>query len=129
MTVTYSSDPVVKWSLAPGHFILEKGFTCTWERKGKITKRIKVRKGFTTDLASIPRIFQNIIPKVGKHIQPSIVHDWCFEDKVPGMIRKEADQLFLEGMKEVGVSWWKRNLMWAAVRVGGARLWIWSTEA
>ncbi len=123
MTVTYSADPVIKWSLAQGVFILEKGFTCTWGRKGKITKRIRVRKGFTTDLASIPRIFQNIIPKVGKHIQPAICHDWCFEDKVPGMTRREADQLFLEGMKSVGVGWLRRTVMYSAVRVFGRGLW------
>ena len=123
MTVTYSADPVIKWSLAQGVFILEKGFTCTWIRDGKPPWGIRVRKGFTTDLASIPRIFQNIIPKIGKHIQPAITHDLCYENGVPNMTRKEADDLFLEGMKAVGVNWLRRNVMYLAVRTGGRGLW------
>ena len=123
MSVSYSADPVIRRSLDQDVFILVQDFTCTWERDGEIPWQIHVKKGFTTDLASIPRIFQNIAPKFGKHIQPAICHDWCYEDYVEGMTRKEADNLFLEGMKAVGVNWFRRRVMYLAVRAGGRRLW------
>lgn len=123
MTVTYSAEPVIRWSLAPGHFILEEGFTVIWNQPGTELTKFDVPVGFSTDLASIPRLFQSIVPKVGRHIQPSIAHDFCYEGGVPDMTRAEADLLFLEGMKAVGVWWLRRRVMYWAVRVGGKGWW------
>ena len=123
MTVTYSSGVVLKSTPnADEPFVLTEGFTVTWERDGKETIKFQVRKGFTTDLASIPRAFRSLIPQVGKHIQPSIAHDWAYEGHTD-LTRAEADRLFLEGMKAVGVWWLRRNIMYAAVRAFGGTLW------
>lgn len=81
-----------------------------------------VDAGFITDLASIPRVFRSIIPQVGRHIQPSIVHDFAYESKT-NLTRAEADLLFLDGMKAVGVSWLRRQAMYRAVRAFGWTLW------
>jgi len=123
MTVTYSDGVVLKSTPgAEDPFILDKSFTVTWEREGWMTIEFQVLKGFTTDLASIPRMARSIIPQVGKHIQPSIAHDWCYEDHT-SLTRVEADRLFLEGMEAVGVWWLRRRIMYAAVRAFGGRLW------
>ena len=74
------------------------------------------------ELASIPKAFRSLIPQVGRHIQPSIVHDWCYESKT-NLTRAEADLLFLDGMKAVGVSRIKRWAMYRAVRAFGWTLW------
>lgn len=120
--VEYSSRPQVAWDNDNKEWVLLQRFDCTWKRPGK-ERTITVEAGFTTDLASIPRVFQSITPKVGRHIQPSIVHDWCYEDNVPGMTRKEADLLFLDGMKSSGVYWLRRQTMYRAVRLFGGALW------
>jgi len=123
-TVTYTA-PVVLESTPEDNepFKLLRGFGVTWNRPGKPLFQFEVPAGFTTDLASIPRIFQSIVPKVGRHIQPAVVHDFCYEAGVPNMSRAEADSLFLEGMKDVGVWWLRRRIMYLAVRVGGTGWW------
>jgi len=112
----YSADPVLKWCTKSSVWILQEAFTVTW---GGQTWEIP--KGFRTDLASIPRLFQGLIPKVGKHIQPAIAHDFFYVHG--GITKKQADDMFLDGMKYSGVSWWKRRLMYRAVRVGGNGIW------
>jgi hypothetical protein len=74
---------------------------------------IIVPAGFVTDLASIPRIFQSLIPKIGKHALPAIVHDYLC--RLDGFDRRLADRIFLEAMKERGVNRIRRRLMYWAV--------------
>ena len=40
-----------------------------------------------------------------------------------GLSKADADRLFLEGMEEVGVPWYRRRVMYLAVRVGGKGHW------
>jgi len=121
MSVWYKGRTLLSWEDDATEFVVEEAFDAYWNRKGNITK-IVVPAGFTTDLASVPRIFQSIIPKLGHHIRPAIVHDYCYEG-FTNLTRKEADEMFLEGMQETKVSWLRRNTMWLAVRVGGRGLW------
>ena len=83
---------------------------------GKVT----VPAGTTTDFASIPRIFWPIFPPDGRrYMRAAIVHDYLYRTgKVP---RALADQMFLMLMTQDGVPWWKRNLMYWAVRIFGRR--------
>lgn len=39
---------------------------------------IIVPRGMTTDLASVPKVFRNIIGRVGPHLEACIVHDWLY---------------------------------------------------
>ena len=80
---------------------------------------IIVPQGFISNGASIPRFFWRLIgsPWSGKYGRAAVVHDYmCFAEKVP---RKQADKIFLEIMQELGVSWWRRGVMYWAVRVAG----------
>jgi hypothetical protein len=67
-----------------------------------------------TDFASIPRAFRWMIARVGKYGKPAVLHDWLCEFKI--VPRKKADQILLEAMKVLGVSWWKRRTMYFGVR-------------
>ncbi len=122
MSVTYSAAPVLQWSRQAGHFIVDEAFTATWNRPGQEIFKVRVPKGFGTDLASIPRLFQNIVPKVGRHIQPAIVHDHAYTFDT-GLTKADADGMFLDGMKSVGVPWYRRRVMYWAVRLGGKGHW------
>jgi hypothetical protein len=94
-------------------------------------ERITVPAGFETDFASVPRIFHSFIPPLGKHGRPAIIHDFLYstEGRGPGITRrepysrKEADDIFLEAMKVVGVPRLRRSLMYRAVRLGGGSGW------
>lgn len=121
MSVWYKGRTLLSWEDDATEFVVEEAFDAYWNRKGNITK-IVVPAGFTTDLASVPRVFQSIIPKLGHHIRPAIVHDYCYEGGT-NLTRKEADEMFLEGMQQTKVGWLRRNAMWLAVRVGGRGLW------
>ena len=82
-------------------------------RAGKV---IYVPRGFITDGASIPKAFWSTIgsPFTGKYKRAAMVHDWLYH--TVSTTRIYADQIFLEIMKERGVSLWKRLSMYRAVR-------------
>jgi hypothetical protein len=84
---------------------------------------ITAKKGFVTDFASIPRIFWSLVgsPATGKYQKSSIIHDILYVTE--SLSRKECDNLFLEMLEAQGVSWWKRNIMYSAVRIGGCFVW------
>lgn len=89
-----------------------------------IAKRvIDIPAGFETDLASIPRSFMGLIPVNGKHRNAAIVHDYLYVKKPGWCSRSIADAVFLEAMEVLGESRWRRNAMYAAVRVGGWLYW------
>lgn len=78
---------------------------------------VVVPEGFVTDFASVPRLPVAYVFFGDTVHAPAVVHDYlysqlCFE-------RVDCDAVFLEAMEDVGVSWWKRNLMWLGVRLMG----------
>ena len=120
-SVWYKGRTLLSWEDDATEFTVEEPFRAFWNRKGNVVA-FTVPQGFTTDLASVPRIFQSIVPKLGHHIRPAIVHDYAYEGHT-ALTRKEADAMFLDGMKTTKVSWLRRWAMWAAVRVGGTGKW------
>ena len=78
-----------------------------------------VPKKFKMDGASIPRIFWSLIgsPFTGKYRRAALIHDWLYFSQTTK--RSYADRVFLEAMKYLGVSFWKRQLMFLAVRFRG----------
>lgn len=83
---------------------------------------LRVPVGFDCDLASIPQIFQWLIPKVGIYNGPSILHDYgyCVQRKS----RYDYDNMFLRAMKDAGVGVIKRNLIYSMVRMFGWINWM-----
>ena len=82
---------------------------------------IRVPIGFRTDMASVPKLFWNIVSRWGVHAAAAVSHDWMYENQ--HMNRKVADKMFLTAMKEDGVGFFKRWAMYSAVRVGGSKAW------
>jgi len=85
------------------------------------------RDGEVTDFASVPRIFWRIFPPTGDGDtgdwgEPAIIHDTLYK-RHDGYSRKMADDIFLEAMKDEGVSIWKRKPIYWAVRLFGYFPW------
>ncbi|EHQ4621381.1 DUF1353 domain-containing protein [Salmonella enterica] len=78
---------------------------------------IEVPAGFITDLATVPRIFWILLPPDGKYAKAAIIHDYLYDNAL--RTKKEADLIFLDGMKVLGVPCWKRTVMHLAVRMFG----------
>jgi hypothetical protein len=80
-------------------------------------KTITVPAGFVTDFASVPRI-PLVYDGLGDLFQrAAVVHDKLYS--TGEVTRDIADQVLLEAMALDGVSWVKRKLVYAGVRVGG----------
>lgn len=87
---------------------------------------ITVPEGFETNLASVPAIFWPILPRDGDYTPAAIVHDWLYGcRRIAGhpITRAQADGIMLEAMESLGVGWWRRSVIWAALRVGGWVAW------
>ncbi|EAV2404757.1 DUF1353 domain-containing protein [Salmonella enterica] len=78
---------------------------------------ISVPAGFVTDLATVPRIFWILLPPDGKYAKAAIIHDYLYDNAL--RTKYEADRIFLDGMKVLGVPRWKRTIMYLAVRLFG----------
>ncbi len=118
--VTYTRAPVLSWRAEERQWVVEVPFTALWRGYA-----VKVPLGFRTDLASIPRALRSLIPQVGRHIQPAIVHDILYRHPWArkGLSRAQADKMFLDGMETVGVGWLRRWAMYGAVRSAGWASW------
>lgn len=93
-------------------FILPNGEVC------------RVPKGFLWDGASIPKATQWLIGKpIGKYSLGALLHDWLYASRILGNTKEarlKADELFYQVMEQLDISWWKRKLMYRAVRLGGS---------
>lgn len=100
---------------------------------GNLGCTLFARRGYEFDLASVPRVVWPIIAPFELSILAPLFHDLIYEFKgrppadqvVPYRTfeRVEADDLFLRLMALEGVSWWRRNAAYAAVRAAGGLYW------
>lgn len=78
---------------------------------------IIVPEGFVSDLASVPRapviywLTGNVAAKA------AVLHDYLYQSRM--YPRAMCDAIFREASEVIGVSWWRRNLMYLGVRLGG----------
>ena len=92
---------------------------------------ITVPAGRKTDLGSKPRFSWLFVGHpLDEGAQAYVVHDELMEHPANGLAegakprsRRRCDQIFLEALKVLGVSWWKRSTMYFAVRVGERGVW------
>jgi hypothetical protein len=75
--------------------------------------------GFMTDGASIPRVFWGILAPWQNYAEAAVIHDYLYTSKIKS--KKEADNIFLEGMKTLGVNIFERRIMYWAVWAFGGR--------
>ena len=87
-------------------------------------RTIIVPAGFTTDFASI-KVLHNAFLFVlfalvsGYGNYAATVHDWLYEHG--SLTRNEADAVLYRALRAEGVARWRAWLMWAGVRIGGAK--------
>jgi hypothetical protein len=81
--------------------------------------KFTIKKGYITDGASIPPIFEPIVGNrfQGEVLSCAVFHDILYETELYS--RHCADNNFKYLMRKNGVSWLKRNLFWLAVRLFG----------
>ncbi|MGE0699509.1 MAG: DUF1353 domain-containing protein [Hyphomicrobiaceae bacterium] len=87
---------------------------------------VDVPRGFVTDLASVPRYLQGLIPRAGRYGNAAIYHDWLYWEQA--CTREVADRVFDRAMLDNGVGAVTRNLIWAGVRVFGGSYWNGNTR-
>lgn len=87
---------------------------------GKYNDTFRVEFGSPTDFASVPRVFVWFLPRYGKYTLAAILHDHLWRRVVPSgeMDYIDADGIFRRAMRELGVPFLRRWIMWAAVRWG-----------
>ena len=110
---------------AEADYVVSQPYTVLF-KLGGVDHGITVPDGMLTDLSSVPWFARWFIGRVGPHLEASIVHDFLYiawQDlqgygaQEPD--RKFADRVFRAGMKEAGVSSWKRWIVYHAVRLLG----------
>lgn len=80
------------------------------------TPETLVPAGFESDGNSAPWFARIVFPRFGRDLAACIVHDYCYGGV---MGRKRADKLLRKNMKRLGFSWWKCQVMYWSVRLGG----------
>lgn len=79
--------------------------------------RFVVPAGFLTDFASVPRFFWRLFPPTGRYGKAAVLHDMLY--RTGAVPRREADAIFFDAMRSLGVFLPTRWLMWLAVRLFG----------
>ncbi len=91
-----------------------------------IGRHIVVPAGFITDFASVPRIFWRILPPCGDYGLAAIIHDYLYSfGSAAGrkITRAQADLALWQIMTQCEVAWWKKELIYRGVRLGGWVVW------
>lgn len=96
------------------------GFVCKLSKHERLA--VITPAGYVTDFASIPKQVQFLISPFGKHAEAAVVHDWLYTlgKRGDAKSRKMADKAFVRALKLLEVHWLKRQVMYWAVRLGGA---------
>lgn len=126
------------------NYILVEEFWCSWV-VGMRTYRVRVPKGFITDIASIPRWVWSAFDMLpdGLYRNAAVIHDagymWqgkfpqgWFQELVNGQWvnvvavwrKDDIDRLFLRIMKACGVGRVTRYEMYYAVKIAGLPAWL-----
>lgn len=84
--------------------------------------QIRVKSGFVTDGASIPRIAWRVIDHPwAKFLPAAVIHDALYQSE--HFERETADRCFRDLMECLGVGSLKRTAMYSAVRMFGGAVW------
>ncbi len=113
----FPRDPSFKFISDQKRFIMLKRTTAIITNDDGSRETYHIPKGFSTDLASIPRMARSVIPQIGHHVLPAIFHDYCY--RVGILSKKKSDRVFLIAMENFGVNCFIRNIMHRSVKYFG----------
>jgi len=88
-------------------------------RDSGVMVRVVVPAGTVTDFASIPRPLWWLYPPDGPWAEAAVIHDWLYSRGL--LSRFLSDAIFREAMARYGVPWWRRAILYYAVRLFGGR--------
>lgn len=118
--------PFATAELKKKYWVVSEPFSYYLDDKGS---HVLVPKGFLTDGASVPKIFHRMLPPWGEYGQCAIVHDYLCETgryyvrnskgqfDIQTINRKQADEIFFEAMRRIGVPSNKRKYIETAVKL------------
>jgi len=115
-------------------FLTELEVTCIDDGSWKLVSHLAyesdlvgtiiVPAGFETDFASVPRVPIFYVLFGDRAHRESVLHDYLYRvDAKPEVSRSNADEVFLEAMKERGKGFFVRRAMYWGVRLGGWTAW------
>ena len=90
-------------------------------RNKRIQLELWIKRGFVTDGGSIPQWYQNVVAPLGIYLMAFLAHDALYATEY--LSRAECDRILSELIQALGGNWWRRNTIWAAVRLGGGAVW------
>jgi len=106
---------VVVEQVSDNNWLLREGLDYT----GKFeTFHVPVGQG--TDFASVPRVFVWFLPRYGRYTKAAILHDFLWRERASKgtLDYVDADGTFRRAMRELGVPFLRRWILWSAVRWG-----------
>ena len=115
-------EPYGKFINGAKDFLIEEDYLYEIETSSEIIK-INLKK-FQTDFASVPRFLHPIIPPIGKYNRATILHDYMYRTCRVGFSRKEADTLFRDLLRKLGVAKMRVFVMYWGVRLFGESSWV-----
>lgn len=124
MRVRFISPLIVK-EHAFSHWQIQNPFLVDID-EGGITYRVSVKASFVTDFCTVPRLPFAYLLYGGIANKAGVLHDWLYkaESMWKDHGRAWADKAFRAALEECGVGFFRRNMMYAAVRAFGWRYWI-----
>lgn len=87
---------------------------------GEWTGVLCIPVGFETDFASVPRFLFTYMLTGNTAHEAAVVHDYLYRTPDFPITREDADKTMREAMEVTGVPAWRRTLIYAGVRAGGA---------
>ena len=104
------------------HFIVAADYRVTWTDGDGTEVEIVVPRGMLTDLASVPPVFRSLVSRVGPWLEAAVVHDFLtiawrvLDGDGTAQRRLFADDVMWAAMDAAKVSWWRKRLIYGAVR-------------
>jgi hypothetical protein len=104
------------------HFIVAADYRVTWTDAAGNETAIVVPRGMLTDLASVPPVFRALVSRVGPWLEAAVVHDFLtiawrvLDGEGTASRRLFADDVMWAAMDEAKVSWWRKRLIYGAIR-------------
>lgn len=99
-----------------------KGGPIVWRpNQGQTFQPVEVPEGFVTDLASIPRVFWQVVTPEGRYAYAAVVHDFLYWTQLRP--KSEADQILNLAMEDSKVNDAQRWAIYQAVDKLGQSAW------
>lgn len=86
-------------------------------------RQLDIPAGFVTDFASVPRLPVTYFLAGNTAHKPAVLHDYLYSLGGDDAAREYADNVLRAGMEANGDPWWRRWMVYRAVRLFGASHW------